>query len=189
MTCPTSLSPEALLDWWVGELTASEADALEEHVFGCEDCAGRLAEIEALAASVRRLTEAGRFRAVVVPSLVDRLAARGLRVRTYRARVGETIPCGAAPGDQLLVSRVAVDLRGVKRLDLAMCDERWQERLRLTDVPFDAAHGEVVFAERVDSPEVKVANVLRFRLLAVEEGGDRELARYALAHDPRGPPA
>jgi anti-sigma factor RsiW len=188
VTCTAPLAIEALLDYWTGELPAARADEIEEHVFACEACAGRLAELEALAASVRRLTEAGRFRAAVAPSLVELLAARGLRIRTFRPRAGETIPCAVAPGDELLVGRLPVDLRGVARVDLAVCDERWAERERLAEVPFDRRRSEVVIAERVDQPELRTAHVLRLRLLAVDPAGDRELGIYALAHDPRGPP-
>jgi anti-sigma factor RsiW len=188
VTCPTPLAVEELLDYWTGELPAPRAEAVEEHVFACEPCASRLAELEALAASVRRLTETGRFRAAVAPSLVEVLAARGLRIRTFRPRAGESTPCGMAPDDELLVGRIAVDLRGVARIDLAVCDERWAERERLADVPFDRRRSEVVVAERVDQPELQTAHVLRLRLLAVDPTGERELGTYALAHDPRGPP-
>ncbi len=189
MTCAAPLAIEMLLDYWTGELPAARAGEVEEHVFACEACAGRLAELEALAASVRSLTKAGRFRAAVAPSLVELLATRGLRIRTFRPRAGETLPCGAAPGDELLVGRLPVDLRGVARVDLAVCDERWAERERLADIPFDRRRSEVVIAERVDQPELRTAHVLRLRLLAVDPAGERELATYALAHDPRGPPA
>jgi hypothetical protein len=188
VTCSAPLAPEALLDYWTGDLPEPRAEELEEHVFACEGCARRLGEIERLASSVRRLSAAGRLRGAVAPALVDVLAERGLRIRTYRARAGETIPCGAAPDDELLVGRLPVDLGGVARVDLAVCDERWAERERRVDVPFDRRRNEVVIAERVDHPEVRTANVLRLRLLAVDPGGERELATFALAHDPRGPP-
>ncbi len=188
MTCAAPIAIDALLDYWTGEIPVARADEIEEHVFACESCTGRLAELEALAASVRRLTAAGRFRAVVAPSLIELLVARGLRVRTFRPRAGETIPCGAAPDDELLVGRLPVDLRGVVRVDVAMCDDRWVERERLAEVPFDRPHNEVVIAERVDQPELRTAHVLRLRLLAVDAAGERELGTYALAHDPRGPP-
>ena len=188
MICADPWGPDALLDYWTADLPPDEANELEEHLFACKACTAALAGIEALAASVQRLTAAGRFRAAVAPSVIDLLAARGLRIRTYHPRPGETIPCGAAPEDQLLVARVPVDLRGVSRLDLALCDERWIERSRLVDVPLDRVRGEVLIAERVDEPSTRTANVLRLRALAVDAHGERELASYALAHDPRGPP-
>lgn len=188
MTCAAPLAMDALLDYWTGEIPAARSDAIEEHVFACETCAGRLAELEALVASVRRLTEAGRFRSSVAPSLIDVLEARGLRTRTFRPRAGETTPCGTVPDDELLVGRLPVDLRGVARVDLAICDERWAERERLTDVPFDRRRSEVVIVERMDQPELRSAHVLRLRLLAVDPASEHELGTYALAHDPRGPP-
>ncbi len=188
MTCAAPLGLDSLLDYWTGELPAAQGEAIEEHLFACGACAERLAELEALATSIRRLTAAGRFRAAVAPSLVDLLAARGLRIRTYRPRRGETIPCGAAPEDELLVARISVDLRRVARLDVAVCDAGWAERARLVDVPMDRARNEVIFAERVDDPLLRTANVVRLRLLAVDAAGEHELGTYALAHDPRGPP-
>jgi hypothetical protein len=189
VTCAAPIGWDDLLDYWSGDLDAAASADVEEHVFACERCAARLAEVESIAESVRRVTAAGRFRAAVAPSLVDLLAARGLRIRTYRPRLGETIPCGAARDDELLVVRAAVDLRGVTRLDLVACDEAWQPRERQVDVPFDRARGEVVLAERVDLPELASPQVFRIRLLAVDAGGERELGTFAMAHDPRGPPS
>jgi hypothetical protein len=189
VTCAAPLGLDLLLDLWIGDSSATRAEEAWEHVFGCAPCTARLAEVAELAAAVRRLTETGRFRAAVAPSLVDLLAARGLRIRTYHPRLGETIPCGAAPEDELLVGRLAVELRGVTRLDLAVCDDGWVERARMVDVPVDRRRGEVVIAERVDRARTGGSEVLRFRLLAVDDAaGERELGSFALAHDSRGPP-
>lgn len=189
MTCAASPGLDVLLDLWAGDLPQARAEEAWEHVFACAQCTARLAELAALVASVRRLTETGRFRAAVAPSVVDLLAARGLRIRTYRPRLGETIPCGAAPDDELLVGRIAVELRDVARLDLAVCDERWVERARMVDVPVDRRRGEVVIAQRVEEARTGDPYVVRFRLIAVDPSGERELGTCALAHDPRGPPA
>jgi hypothetical protein len=188
MTCAAPITFEALLDYWTGDLPEGRGEEIEEHVFACEGCAGRLRELEQVATSIRRLAATGKLRAAVAPSLVDVLARRGLRIRTYRGRAGETIPCGAAPEDELLVARLPVDLAGVARVDLVVCDERWAERERLADVPVDRRRSEVLIAERVDQPELRTPTVLRFRLLSVDPMGERELASFALAHDPRGPP-
>ncbi len=189
MTCAAPLSYELLLDYWARDLPAAEADRVEEHVFGCEPCTARLAGIDAVATGIRRLTAEGRFRAAVPPSLADGLAASGLRIRTFRPRLGATIPCGAAPDDELLLSRIDVDLRGVARVDVSLCDERWAEQQRQVDVPFEPGRDEIVIAERVDAPHLRAPAVVRIRLLAVDAAGERELGTYALAHDPRGPPS
>lgn len=188
MSCAAPLPLEALLEYWSGDLSPTGADEVEEHLFACASCPGRLEELVALAGSIRRLTAAGRFRAAVAPSVVDALVARGVRIRTFRPRLGETIPCGAAPEDELLVARIPVDLRGVTRLDVATCDERWVERERLVDVPLDRRRQEVVMAERVDRARTLGAALYRLRLLAVDAAGERELGTCTLAHDPRGPP-
>jgi hypothetical protein len=188
MGCVTPLGIETLLDYWTGDLPVAGVESVEEHLFACEPCATRLSDVEAIAAAVRRVTALGRFRAAVAPSVIEALAARGLRIRTYRGRAGETIPCGAAGDDELLVVRFPVASGGVPRIDVAVCDERWGELQRVVDVPVDRTRDEVVFAERVDEPRLRVAHVFRLRLLAIGAGEERELGRFALAHDPRGPP-
>ncbi len=188
MTCGTPLAPEALLDYWTGDLIGASARVVEEHVFACPSCAERLSALEALADGVRKLAAAGTLRGVVPPALVERLVAAGLRVRTYVLRAGATVPCGAAADDDLLVARIPVDLGGVERVDLLLCDEAWNERERHADVPVDRRAGEVVMAERVDVARSGAPYVLRLRLVAVAEGAERALGAYALDHDPRGPP-
>lgn len=186
MSCGTA---GRLLDYWARDLPPEEERSLEEHLFSCEPCGERLAELAALAEGVRRLVLAGRFRSVVPPSIVERLAAGGLPVRTFRVRAGEAVPCGTAPGDGLLVARLETDLRGVSRVDCLVCDETWSERERVADVPFDAAAGVVTLAERVDRARHFPAHALRLRLVEAGPGGERALGRFELDHDPRGPPA
>jgi hypothetical protein len=105
VSCATPIGLDTLHDYWTADLIGAPADAVEEHVLGCEACAGRLGEIEALAASVRRLTEAGRFRAVVAPSVVDPRRARPADP-DIPAPARRDHPRGAAPEDELLVGRI-----------------------------------------------------------------------------------
>ncbi len=188
MTCATPRSFPELLDYWTGELPPADAAALEEHLFACDACSGRLSSVQQLASGVDRLARAGRFRSVVPPTLVDRLVAAGVRVRTFRISPGGLTPCGVGTDDELLVARLAADLRGVERVDLVTCDDGGRERERARDVPFDASGGEVVLAERVDRARGYPTHVLRMRLLALGPGGERVIGEYALAHDAAAPP-
>jgi anti-sigma factor RsiW len=44
-----------LLAYWLGELDESAEAGLETHYLGCDECAARLSEVEALASGIRRL--------------------------------------------------------------------------------------------------------------------------------------
>ena len=39
LRCPSPIGFADVVDYWAGELTRSEEDRIEEHVFGCADCA------------------------------------------------------------------------------------------------------------------------------------------------------
>jgi hypothetical protein len=179
----------ALLAYRAGELPAAAEAALEEHLFSCQRCAGELAALERVASGVRSLVRAGRFRSVVPSLLVTRLAEGGARIRTFRVAPGGTTPCGVAAEDELLVARLAADLRGVARLDLVIADDMGSEPERLPDVPFDPGSGEVIVTERVDRARSYPTHVVRFRLVGHGPSGEaRTVGDYALAHDARGPP-
>lgn len=187
MSCATADDLRLLVDYWTGELPEEEALRLEEHLFACAACAARLGGVEQLATGLRHLARSGRFRSVVPPSLVDRLAADGARIRTYRLVSGAVTPCGVAADDELLAARLGADLRGVQRLDLVMWQGGGAEEL-VPDVPFDAAAGEVILAERVDRARAYPTHRLHLRLVGHGAGGERVVGEYALDHDAAGPP-
>jgi hypothetical protein len=189
MTCTARGDLGLLVDYWTGELSEEEARLLEEHLFDCPSCRARLAGVERLAAAVRQLVREGRFRSVVPASLVDRLAADGLRIRTFRVAPGGVTPCGVAAEDELLVARLAGDLRGLDRVDLIVSPEGGAGPERLADVPFDAGVGEVVLVERVDLARRFPSHRLNLRLVGHGAGSERVIADYTLAHDAAGPPA
>ena len=72
-------------------------------------------------------------------------------------------------------------LAGVRRIDALQAIDAGPET-RLEDVPFDPAGGEVLLLPPVDL--LKRAHTARLRLVAVDEAGERELARYTFVHTP-----
>jgi anti-sigma factor RsiW len=177
-----------LLAYWAGELDEAREAELEQHYLGCEVCSAALAEVEAIAAGVRRAFVAGRVAAVLSPTVAERLQQRGLRIREYRLPVNGSVNCTVAPEDDLLMSRLQVPLKGVTRLDLVLAaprkDGAWEARLE--DVPFDASRDEVVVVPSIELTRAMPAHVQVMRLVAVGEGGERVLGKYTFNHSPHG---
>jgi hypothetical protein len=68
----------------------------------------------------------------------------GFCAGTRAAQNGGSSACTVRAEDDFLIGRLIADLRGASRVDLAFCDERRAEKIRLADIPFDAKSAEVV---------------------------------------------
>ena len=60
-----------LVDYWFGDLAREEEAAFEEHLFGCDECTTKLAELVALGGAVRAAWREGAVRAVISRALLD----------------------------------------------------------------------------------------------------------------------
>ena len=74
MTCENPLDIAVLADYWAGALPQSEEEAIEEHLFACDECGALLRECIALAESIQNLTRQGSLLMVVSDTLVKRFA-------------------------------------------------------------------------------------------------------------------
>jgi putative zinc finger protein len=167
-----------LVDYWFGELPASEEAAFEEHLFGCGECTAKLEDLEALGAAVRAAWREGAVRAVISRALFDAMKKEGLRLREYRLQPGGSVNCTIASADDFVVSRLSAPLQGVRRLDLITTAGRFE------DVPFDAEAGEVLVCPAPALLKKKGAYTHHMRLVAVEDEGERVLGDYAFSHSP-----
>lgn len=179
------LSREALLDYWLRESSPGDTDAVEEHLMRCDACGEALDELVGLAGGVRAAVRAGEVWAVASPSFAQRAVQEGRRVREYRLAHNGSVNCTVAPDDEMLVTRLAAPLRGVRRLDVAsetsLAPGQW---LRAEDVPFDPEAGEVVWIAKLAQARGLPEQTIRVKLLAVEEGATRELGTYVFHHRP-----
>jgi len=181
--CDRASSADALLAWWAGELAPREEEALELHLLTCPECTRRGHELLAVSQGVRELVRKGEVSTALLPVVVERLESDGLRIREYRLAPGGSVQCTVSPDDDVVLSRLAADLDGVSRLDLAIRIDDGPEQ-RLTDLPFDATTKELIFAPSADWLRGLPAHVQRVRLLAVEPEGERLLGEYAFHHTP-----
>jgi hypothetical protein len=187
VTCKSPIDFEALVAYWLGELPAAIEAPLEEHFFGCAHCTRRLEELSAMASGIRAAVRAGTVAAVISVPFLEQMKRAGFRIREYRVPPGGTVNCTIRADDDAVVGRMQAPLAGVKRLDALQSIEIGGQRgpdVRLEDVPFDPASGEVLHIPPAAWLKTLPANTSRVTLIAVDEAGERELGEYTFAHTP-----
>ena len=181
-THPTPLA--TLLEYWLGELSASDEAALEDHFFGCAECTTQLEGLASLAAGVRAAVSDGSIGMFVSTAFVDAMRAAGLRLREYRLQPGGSVNCTISADDDAVVSRIMAPLAGVERLDIVRIGSGGDVQSRVTDVPFDANSGEVVMIPPPRELKAMSSFTLQLRLIAVHESQERDIGRYTFNHAP-----
>jgi hypothetical protein len=185
MSTPVCIAPIAfseLVDYWFGELALAEEDRIEEHVLGCAHCSEQLDELAGLGAGIRSVFRSGTVWMVISPAFVQELKQDGLRLREYRVAPGGSVNCTIGAEDDAVVSRLQVSVEGATRVDLVLSNE--QGEVRLPDIPFDPAAGEVIVCPPAASLRKLPAHTAVFRLRAVDGTGERPIGDYTFIHTP-----
>lgn len=183
-TCTAPIGIATLAEYWLGELDAAAEARAEEHLLGCDECSRELEGLAALANGTRQLVRQGAVHAVVSDAFVRRLAGQGLRVREYSVPHNGSVNCTIAPEDDVVVARLQTPLQGVERLDIVESSVEGEDRTRLSDIPFNAMSGEVVFTPSADELRALPASTSRLRLVAVDASGERVIGEYTFNHTP-----
>ena len=179
MTCSNPIDAAVLADYWLAALAKSEEEAVEEHLFACDECGARLREIIALAEGVRKLARQGSLIMVVSDAFVKRATEHGLRIREYAPPAGGRVECTVTAEDDFLIGRLTADLSGAKRVDLCFCDGQGVERLRLPDIPFHPEAGGVAFQNSITYAKAAPSETMIARLVTFDEAGrERLLGEY-----------
>ena len=183
MNCTNPIDPAILADYWLAALAKPEEEAVEEHLFTCDECGARLREIIALAEGIRKLAREGSLLMVVSDAFLKRAAQEGLRVREYAPPLGGGVECTVTAEDDLLIGRLASNLSGAKRVDLCICDQRGVELLRLPDIPFDPGAGNIAFQQSITYAKAASSETMIARLVSMDDaGGERLLGEYTFNH-------
>lgn len=183
--CPEPLGLPALIDYWLGDLGEPEEEGVEEHLLGCEACSADLRWFVAVGDGVRRLARQGAFSVVIGPSFLEAASRQGLRIREYTVPPGGRVACTVTAEDDLLVSRLQGDFRGVPRLDLVVQVQGGSEQ-RVEDLPVGPSSSELILAQSMPALRALPSGIMRLRLLAHEHGGDRLLGEYTFDHTRHG---
>lgn len=170
-----------LTDYAAGELSETEAAAIEDHLFSCGDCGSRAAELDALTRAIRSAVRSAEIGGFVTDAILNRLSREGVRVRTYTLSPGAIVPCAVWDGDELLAVRLRGDFgnAGTFTVSQRIGDT---EVTRVTGELTAGAHGEIIHAvpaswvRQLPVAEVSVV------LTAHEDGEDRTIGRYTLLH-------
>jgi hypothetical protein len=180
-SCSEPLDLGTLVDYWFGDLDGLDLDRVEEHLLECDACGSVLRSLVATEDGVRRLAREGAFGVVVSPSFLETASRQGLRVREYRVRAGGRVDCTVTADDDLLVSHLEGDFRGVSRLDLVVQFEDGRER-RILDLPISPSSPELIVAQAMPAVRAMPSSTMRMRLLAREGEADRLVGEYTFAH-------
>jgi len=183
MTCSNPIDAAVLADYWLAALAKSEEEAVEEHLFTCDECAQRLRETIALAEGVGKLARQGSLIMVVSDTYVKRAREQGLHVREYAPPRSGSVECTVMAEDDFLIGRLAADLSCAKRVDLCFCDRLGVERLRLPDIPFHAEAGGVAFQQSITYAKAAPSETMIARLVTFDEAGaECLLGEYTFNH-------
>ena len=143
MTCANPIAGDTLVDYWAGDLDETETAAVDEHLFGCADCTASSARVAAVAQALR-----AEIPSVVLRAAVERLRARGTRIRENGFAPGDRREVEFGADAELLIHRLGgLDLTGAERIDLRITSESTGALVSdLEAVPFDRAEGAVFIA-------------------------------------------
>lgn len=167
---------EAFDDYFAAALEPAEAAALEEHVFGCEECARAFDAAGALAAGLGALTPA-----VVSRAWLERAVGRGAAVRVAELAAGDHLTAEFSHGLTYLIFALRADLAAAARVDVEVFGPDGAAFAVLEAAPFDPARGEVLIACQRHYAEDFPLD-LGFRLLAADRPERTVIGEYRVLH-------
>jgi len=178
--CPSPLSDEELLDYWIDAIPSSDADRVEQHLFSCDDCSSRLEAMSSLGAGLAELVRRGHIAGVLPRALMNRIQRDGVQVRLFSVLPGERVPCAAFPGDDLLVLALRGDFSKAQSVNVALTDADNVLIGESTDVPIRRGEMEILWATPGDL--VRQMPSARMRVTLSSAPGAELLAEYELDH-------
>jgi hypothetical protein len=175
------LSFAELADYWAADDEVDLA-AIEAHVFECAACARLLSDAEELRHAIRMATAGGHVQMFVTDGVLNRLARDGVRMRSYTLEPGEAIHCAAWADDEVMVTRLRGDFRGVTAVDAEMHLEGGEQVGQALDVPIRPGASELIMA--LPAPFVRDAPQGPMKL-TLRRSSDREgvLGEYIFDHE------
>ena len=183
MSCDHPIDATILTDYWLDTIAFPIQEAIEEHLFGCDECGVRLQEVIDLANGIRSIARQGNLLRVVNDEFLKLAADEGLRIREYAPPLGGSVQCTVSADDNLLIGRLNADLSRAKQLDISICGADGNEHIRLADIPFRPDAGNVAFQQPIDYAKAAPSETMIARLLSVDDAGSRLiLGEYTFIH-------
>ena len=181
--CANPVDAAVLADYWLGALAGDEEERIETHLLACDACGARLREVMALADGIRNLAREGSLRIIVSDTFLQRAAQEGLRVRQYSPPAGGGVQCTVTAADDILIGRLAANLSGARRVDLAIFSEDGKEQMRLADIPVNQGAASVIYQESITFAKAAPTMKMIVRLFDHDEAGSEHLlGEYTFNH-------
>ena len=177
MTCANPIGWATLVDYWAGDLNDAETSVVDEHLFGCAACTAASARVGAVAQALRSAIPT-----VVLRSAVERMRARGARIRENGFGPGDRREVEFSADAELLIHRLGgLDLTGAERVDLQITAEATGALVSAFEaVPFDPAEGAVLIACQRHYAELPHDTVMSVSIHAA--GAPPRTATYTILH-------
>jgi hypothetical protein len=180
--CPAPLAFADVVDYWAGDLSKADEDRIDEHVFTCPECASELAAAEALARSIAAVVREGRLHSVVTDAILNRLAADGVRIRTYTLEEDRVVPCAVWADDDLVVARIRADFATVDSVTIVARQGSGEEISRISGVAVRPGQREILNALSAAQLRKLPPTRVSVTVTAQIDTGERTIAEYALEH-------
>jgi len=178
--CASPIADERLIDYWTCDLPAADASSIEEHMFSCAECSARLDWVASVAGGVATLARQGRISGIISRALLNRLQRDGVRVRQFTLDPGETVPCAAFPGDDVVVTSLNANLAGVRAVSLRVTGPGDAPVGAIDDIPVPAAATGLLWATPGAFVRSMPSQQLRLTLRSADDAG--VLGEYILEH-------
>lgn len=180
--CPAPIAFADVVDYWAGDLTSAEEDRIEEHVFTCAECARELAAAQTLASDIASVVREGRLHSVVTDAILNRLAADGVRIRTYTLDGPAVVPCAVWADDDLIVSRIRADFDEADSVTIVTRQASGEEIARVADIAVRPGQHEILNAFSAAHLRKLPATRVSVTVTAQIGSAERTIAEYTLEH-------
>jgi hypothetical protein len=176
--CTARVPFEALVAWYAHELADDDADALERHLFSCDECAAASEQLGRLIGGLRQVVPPA-----ISHALRDKLAAAGQRILFTPCEPDGDATARFASDVDLMVHALRADVSKAERVDIEVLQADGGLRVSLDDVPFDAETGEVLVAcQRHYRMMFREGEQPTFRVHVTEGGKKRRVGDYRVVH-------
>jgi hypothetical protein len=170
------VTSDALIDYFAGDLPASEEADVETHLMTCSACTADAERVAAVTEGIRRLLPP-----LATPSLLAALRSRGVRIEENLMAPGEEKEVVLGPHLDLLVHRLGGIGRNATHVEFSLrVAETGRIVLHLDRVPVDAESGDVLLLchkHYAGLPPNLIASVR-----SLDPSGNESTSEYTIRH-------
>jgi len=174
--CP--IPHPALVQYWAHDLSDEETQALEEHLFSCDDCFEAAGKIAALATGLRDALPP-----VALEADLERARAQGVVMDSNDFHAGDTKEAWMRRGINVLIHRLVLDERQVpERVSVEFETLDGTPLFAYPDAPVDPKSGVVLIACQRHFIALTPELDMRITVRGKTETGSQTSSSYTVLH-------